>query len=156
MTISLRPLRDSDLDSFFDWERDPAAVRMAAFTRTDPSDRAAFDAHWQRVRADPTVRNLAIESDERLVGSIATFTMEGDRELTYWIAPDAWGRGIATAAVWLMLEIETERPLYGRVAADNLGSRRVLAKCGFVAVGEEISFAPGRGEEIRELVVRLE
>ena len=28
----------------FRWESDPKAVHMAAFTRADPADRAAFDA----------------------------------------------------------------------------------------------------------------
>lgn len=44
MTIILRDLEDADLDRLFDWERDEAAVEMAAFTRADPSDRDVFDA----------------------------------------------------------------------------------------------------------------
>lgn len=55
---------------------------MAAFTRSDPADRAAFDAHYQRVRSDPNNTNQAIEEDGALAGMIASFTVEGDRELT--------------------------------------------------------------------------
>jgi len=53
--LTLRDLEDADLDALFDWERDPGAVEMAAFTRADPSDRSAFDAHYARVRSDPDV-----------------------------------------------------------------------------------------------------
>jgi hypothetical protein len=42
------------------------------------------------------------------------------------------------------------------VAADNQGSLRVLEKCGFRVVGEARGFASGRGEEIPELVLRLD
>ena len=49
MAIALRTFADSDLDALFTWESDPRAVRMAAFTRANPSDRSAFDAHYERV-----------------------------------------------------------------------------------------------------------
>ena len=52
LTISLRPLRDDDLDALFHWESDADAVAMAAFTRDYPADRQAFDAHYRRVRAE--------------------------------------------------------------------------------------------------------
>ena len=54
MAITLRTLADSDLDTLFVWESDPQAVQMAAFTRADPSDRTAFDAHYERIRNDPS------------------------------------------------------------------------------------------------------
>jgi len=54
MAITLRTFADGDLDALFAWESDPRAVQMAAFTRADPSDRAAFDAHYERVRSDPS------------------------------------------------------------------------------------------------------
>ncbi len=46
--VQLRPVRDEDLPIFFEQERDPVAVQMAAFTHPDPNDRAAFDAHGSR------------------------------------------------------------------------------------------------------------
>ena len=51
---------------------------------------------------------------------------------------------------------QLRRPLYGRAAADNLGSLRVLEKCGFVRVGSERGFASARGEEIEEVILRLD
>ena len=84
MRIRLRPLRDTDLDDHFRWESHPAATGMAAFTRQDPpTDRDAFDAHHQRVRADQANTLLAIEKDEQFVGTIGSFTVEDEREVTY-------------------------------------------------------------------------
>jgi hypothetical protein len=83
--MRLRALEDDDLDRLFEWERDPGAVAMAAFTRANPSDRAAFDGHYQRIRNDPDCTLLAIDADGAFVGTIGSFTMAGERELTYWI-----------------------------------------------------------------------
>jgi L-amino acid N-acyltransferase YncA len=49
-----------------------------------------------------------------------------------------------------------ERPLYARAASDNVGSLRVLEKAGFQRVGVNRDFAPGRGEEIEETILRLD
>lgn len=157
MTIAttLRPVRDADLDTFFGHLQDPGAVWMAAFTPPDPSDREAFDAHWARLLADDSIITRTIVADGAIVGHIASFEMMGDREITYWIAREVWGRGVATAALEHFLEIETTRPLHGRAAADNTASRRVLEKCGFVHVGDERGFATARDEEIDEVVYRL-
>ena len=114
---------------------------MAAFTRADPSDRSAFDAHHQRNRNDPDVTMRAIDDDQGPAGMIASFTVEGDRELTYWIDPSRWGRGMASAALQAFLRIETTRPLFARVAEYNTGSATVLTRAGFV-VGAPRSPSP--------------
>jgi RimJ/RimL family protein N-acetyltransferase len=68
VAITLRTLTDSDLYSLFIWESDPRAVQMAAFTRATPSDRSEFDAHFERVRNDPSATLLAIDDDAEFVG----------------------------------------------------------------------------------------
>lgn len=155
MAITLRPLADGDLDALFVWESDPRAVEMAAFTRADPSDRAAFDAHYERVRGDLSNTLLAVEEDGEFAGTIGSYTLDGRREVTYWIAPERWGRGIASQALRAFLAIERTRPLYGRVAEHNVGSAKVLARAGFVEVGFERGFARGVGGEVTERVYRL-
>ena len=96
MAITLRMLANSDLDALFEWESDPRAVEMAAFTRANPSDRSAFDAHYERVRSDPSNTLLAIDDDGEFVGTVSSFTIEGHREVSYWIAPARWGQGLAS------------------------------------------------------------
>ncbi|HEV2639920.1 MAG TPA: GNAT family N-acetyltransferase [Actinocrinis sp.] len=153
--VALRPIEDGDLDALFDQMRDPEAVQMAAFTAEDPDDRAAFDAHMAKVLAAPDVTMRAVTCDDRLVGSIASFVLDGDTEITYWIDRSAWGQGIASRALALLLELVKVRPLHARAASDNLGSLRVLQKAGFAVTGTEISHAPARGVEIQETILRL-
>jgi RimJ/RimL family protein N-acetyltransferase len=156
MAITLRTFTDNDLDALFTWESDPRAVQMAAFTRADPSDRSAFDAHYERVRSDAANTLLAIDDDGEFVGTIGSFTLEGEREVTYWIAPARWGRGVASRALRAFLAIESTRPLYGRVARHNAASAKVLARAGFVEIGSDRGFAPGVGAEVVERIFRLD
>jgi RimJ/RimL family protein N-acetyltransferase len=156
MAITLRTLADEDLDALFIWESDPRAVEMAAFTRANPSDRRAFDAHYERVRSEPSNTLLAIEDDGEFVGTIGSYTMEGEREVTYWIAPARWGQGLASRALQAFLAVEQTRPLYGRVAEHNAASAKVLARAGFIEVGSDTGFAPGVGSEIVERIYRLD
>ena len=78
--------------------------------------------------------------------SIAAFPAGGQTQVAYWIERAAWGKGIATRALALLLELVTARPLHARAASDNAGSLRVLQKCGFQPAGTEKSFAAGRNE----------
>jgi RimJ/RimL family protein N-acetyltransferase len=154
--IGLRPVKDSDLDTLFDQMRDPEAVWMAAFTTEDPGDRSAFDAHMAKVRGSPDITMRAVTSDGGLVGSIASFVVDGQTEITYWIDRAAWGTGVATRALAQFLDLVSVRPLHARAASDNGGSLRVLEKSGFKAIGTEISFAAGRNGEIEETILRLD
>ena len=153
--IALRPVTDADLDALFEHKRDPQAIQLAAFTGRDSGDRDAFDQHMARVRSSPDVTLRAITCDGELVGSIAAFVVDGDTEVTYWLDRAVWGRGIASRALELLLELVPARPLHGRVASDNAGSLRVLQKAGFTITGTEVSFAPGRGVEIEETILTL-
>jgi len=154
--VALRAVEDSDLDFLFEQMRDPESVRMAAFTAKDPDDRHAFDVHMATIRAAPGVTLRAVLSDGRLVGSIFSFVIEGDTEVTYWIHRSAWGQGIASRALALLLDIVAVRPVHARAASDNLGSLRVLEKAGFTVVGTEIAYASARDAEIEETILRLD
>ncbi|GAA3966394.1 GNAT family N-acetyltransferase [Streptomyces marokkonensis] len=154
MHIALREVHDSDLPVFFRQMNDPEALSMAAFTPEDPADRDAFEAHWRKIRASlAVVRTILGDGD--VIGSAAVYGEPGEREVTYWVDRAHWGRGVATAALRVLLAEVRDRPLYARAAADNTGSRRVLEKCGFVTSARARGFAPARGEEIDEVVLHL-
>ncbi len=154
--VTLRAVRDSDLDHFFAHQQDADAQRMAAFIAEDPSDRTAFDAHWTKIRAQDTIDIRTIESEGDVVGHVASFVADGWLEITYWIDRAAWGRGIATDALHTFLQtVATERPIYARCATDNDRSTRVLEKCGFTKIADERGYANARGAEIDETVWRL-
>src|SRR3954447_8190584 len=153
--VVLREVVESDLDLFFENERDPEGRYMAAFTPKDPDDRAAFDAHWARILADETTTNRTIVVDGRVAGSIASFEWQGKPEIGYWLGKEYWGKGVATQGLTQPLAIVKTRPIYANAAADNAGSIRVLEKCGFRLVGRDRGFANARGAEIDEVVMEL-
>ncbi len=154
--LQLRPVLDDDLAIFFDQQLDPDANYMAAFTAKDPADRAAFMAHWQRILASPTVIVRTIVVDDAVVGSVLSYEEDGRPEVSYWLGRPYWGQGIATRALAAFLaDVNQARPIYARAAKDNVGSLRVLAKCGFAIVGEDKGYANARGTEVEEYVLAL-
>ncbi|WP_037775019.1 GNAT family N-acetyltransferase, partial [Streptomyces pristinaespiralis] len=123
MDVVLREVEDSDLPVFFRHMSDPESNRMAAFTSEDPTDRAAFDAHWSRIRASDAVIRTVL-ADGEVVGHTAVYGPPEEREVTYVIDRAHWGRGIATLALRALLEAVPARPLHARAAADNAASLR--------------------------------
>ena len=155
-TVTLRDVTEDDLPTLYEFQRDPEGNRMAAFTPRDPEDRVGFMAHWATILADDRLDKQAIVCDGQVVGSIVSFEMEGHREVGYWIGREFWGKGIATAALALFVDQVTVRPLYGYCAKDNVGSIRVLEKCGFVISGEWKEFSNARGEDVEQYILRLD
>ena len=154
--LFLREVVEDDLAWFFEFQLDPDANYVAAFTARDPTDREAFTAHWKKILSDPTTFNRTIVCAGQVVGSVASYVESGNPEVTYWIGKAHWGKGIGTRALTAFLaEVNTTRPIYARVAQDNLASRRILEKCGFRVIGETKGFANARGREIEELVLEL-
>ncbi|WP_338895458.1 GNAT family N-acetyltransferase [Streptomyces sp. TG1A-60] len=153
--VSLREVRDSDLPFFWKHLSDPEAQRLAAVTRDYHYDRDLFDSHWARVRAEPDVQMRTVLADDEVVGHVAVFGPPGEREVTYWIDREYWGRGTATAALRALIGLVGTRPLHAHAAADNAGSVRVLEKCGFVVTGHGRCFARARAGEIDEVLLTL-
>lgn len=133
-TVALRPVEPADLPIFFEYQRDPAGIVMAG---VGGRDREAFDEHWAKILADDTGRIRTIVAGGQVAGYVLSFERDGRREVGYWIGRDHWGRGVATAALVAFLGEEETRPLHAGVLPANLGSLRVLEKCGFTVVGEE-------------------
>ncbi len=154
--IKLRPTEIADLDTLFQFQLDKEGGYLAAFMPKDPADKTAYINKHTKLLDDPTVNNQTILLDNIIVGSIAKFVMEGDREITYWIDKKFWGQGVATNALKEFLKQEQARPIYGRVAFDNYGSQKVLEKCGFVKVGKDKGFANARQAEIDEYIYKLD
>ena len=154
--LFLRQVVNDDLPIFFKHQLDQEANHMAAFTAKDPTNQEAFMAHWHRILADKTNIIQTIIFNGQVAGSVSSYEEEGKPEVTYWLGKEYWGRGIATWALQEFLAQKNRiRPIYARVAKDNLGSRRVLEKCGFKRIGESKGFANARGQEIEELLLEL-
>ncbi|HET7271550.1 MAG TPA: GNAT family N-acetyltransferase [Rubrobacter sp.] len=133
-SVILRDVIESDLPVFFEHQLDPEATRMASFPARD---RKAFMAHWTRILADETVFTKTILLDGHVAGNVVSFVQSGEREVGYWIGKEYWGKGVATQALSAFLDQIDTRPLYAHVARHNIGSIRVLEKCGFRISGGE-------------------
>lgn len=152
-SLHLRDVQAEDLEVFFQQQLDPDANYMAAFTPKDPGDHDAFSARWTRILGDKTILIKTILCDGQVAGSVLSYSWSGDPEVSYWLGKEFWGKGIATWALAGFLEFEKSRPIYARVAKDNLASLRVLQKCGFEITGEDKGFANARGQEVEEYLL---
>lgn len=151
--IQLRDVIEADLPIFYEQQLDPEATQMAGFpSRT----REAFMSHWNKIVADPSIQIRTILFNGEVAGSIVCFEQLGEREVGYWLGKEYWGKGIATRALKEFLKIIGTRPLYAHVAKHNLGSKRVLEKCGFMIAGEDRFFSEVFGKNIDEYVLALD
>lgn len=153
--IQLRNTLHSDLEHLFLFQIDQEACHLAAFMGKDHDNREAYMKKWERLLKDESISIRTILVDGVIAGSVSKYIMEGDAEITYWIDKPYWGKGVASAALMQFLIIENTRPIFGRVAFDNIGSQRVLEKCGFVKIGTDHGFASMRGKEIEEYIYKL-
>ncbi len=154
--LVLRTTILSDLEVFFFNQSDEEACYMAAFTAKDPKDYPAYIAKWSVHVNDVAMPMVTILLNGDIVGSVLSYEMEGEPQVSYWIEKKYWGQGIATEALKQFIPTLSKRPLYGRIASDNIASRRVLEKCGFTIAGYEQGFANARGQEIEEIVFKLD
>lgn len=95
--------------------------------------------------------NLAIlqkatpRTNERLIGYVSINTLDPSPEVGYSLLPEYWGQGYATEALQMMLKMwwdlprrsfDKEEKVYAVCQKCNLGSCKVLRKCGFQIEGE--------------------
>jgi RimJ/RimL family protein N-acetyltransferase len=145
----LRNVTDEDLPIFFEHQRDPEALRMAAF----PSrERDAFMTHWRTKVLRPENVARTIVMGGVVVGNIGSWEQDAMRLVGYWIGREHWGKGIATRALSEFLLLEPARPLHAWVALHNLASIRVLEKCGFHPMLTEHPHDP---DGVAEVLMRL-
>ena len=149
--VRLRDVTEGDLPILFEQQMDPVANAVAAFPARE---RADFMAHWARILSDASVIKRTILSSGLVAGNIVSFERNGQREVGYWLGREYWGQGIASKALAGFLRHVPGRPLYARVAKHNVASLRVLQKCGFAIVDEDLG-AIDVGDEVEEYVLKL-
>ncbi|MBU8901075.1 GNAT family N-acetyltransferase [Corallococcus sp. M34] len=147
--MTLRDVVDEDLPIFFEHQRDPEGLRMAAFRSRE---RDAFMTHWRTKVLRPENVTRTVVVDGVVVGYISCWDQESKRLIGYWIGREHWGKGIATRAVSAFVELVPTRPLHAWVALHNVASIRVLEKCGFRAV---LTQEPHHPDEVAEVLMEL-
>ncbi|HEX9168617.1 MAG TPA: GNAT family N-acetyltransferase [Roseiarcus sp.] len=99
---------------------------------------------------DLTLVMTPIKGKRDAVGSISLESRGKDRlALGYVLAPEAWGKGLATEAARAMIDagfgLTLAVEILASVRVENDASRVVLEKCGFALVGTGLQGAPARG-----------
>lgn len=152
MDITLKLTELTDLEQLFLFQIDAEGCYLAAFMAKDHADKEAYIAKYTGFLSNPDINMRTIWVNGSIAGSVAKYVMDGKAEITYWIDKQYWGQGIATKALTEFLKIETTRPIYGRTAFDNIGSQKVLVKCGFIKIATDRGFANARQAEIEEYI----
>ena len=151
MSAMLRDVVEDDIPVFFEQQNDPEAIEMAAFP---PREWEPFFAHWQKIRRDDSLVAKTILDGDDVAGNVLCFDRDGKRYVGYWLGREYWGKGLATRALAELVE-ELGRPLYAEVSTTNIGSIRVLEKCGFEVVGTATEHDQSLGGDIELLVMEL-
>lgn len=157
--LVLRPLRESDVEDLWPSISDPTFPLMMNWA-----------AHTSRQETIDFVRRQAAALEK---GESVIFTLEHEgrasgligldgiqwqllarrvdrAELGYWLAQRLWGQGLMTEAAQAVVRFGFEtlglHKLTVGCFVENVGSRRVIEKCGFRLVGkhEQDSFRQGR------------
>ncbi|RZM28470.1 MAG: N-acetyltransferase, partial [Pedobacter sp.] len=82
--IQIRKTKVSDLEILFENQIDEKAGYMAAFTVKVPHDKEAYFKKWELLLKDNTVNIQTIIYNDVVVGSISTYEMYGETQITYW------------------------------------------------------------------------
>jgi len=137
--ILLREYADSDLERLVYLANNENVARYLVYTFPHPYTKA--DAEWwisSGSKQNGAITRV-IEFQGLFVGSVGITPQSGWRdhiaEIGYWVAEDYWCKGIATAALLQMTDYGFSnrkfRKLCAPVLAPNIGSMRVLEKCGY-------------------------
>jgi RimJ/RimL family protein N-acetyltransferase len=99
---------------------------------------------------DLTLVMTPTKGNREAIGSISLEARGADRlALGFVLTPEAWGKGLATEAVYAMtdagLGLTPAVEILASVMIENAASQAVLEKCGFQHVGTGLQGAPARG-----------
>jgi len=97
-SFTIREVESSDLETFYEHQLDPEAIRMAAFVCNDSKDKAAFDAHWNKSLNSSQNITRTIMAEGQVAGHIACYPHGENMEVTYWSWKGVLGKRISNSS----------------------------------------------------------
>jgi ribosomal-protein-alanine N-acetyltransferase len=132
--VILREFTVEDAAWYAEATRDPEVQRYTADPPTITAEQVARAIEERS--GDPAVKSFCIEDDGERCGNVAVDVVDGVGHVSYLVAANARGRGLATRALtefvaWIFANHEVgELRLWAH--RDNAGSRKVAERAGFV------------------------
>lgn len=135
-----RQIQCSDMPALAGELADPVVSRWLAMP-ISPCNQRNFASFVRRVEAECAagrlLERLALNQGHELVGA-ASYAISTS-EIAFWVARKHWGRGIGTRLLDEFIHNYIQPLQVDRVMAavhpDNIGSQRVVEKCGFEKLG---------------------
>lgn len=85
--------------------------------------------------SDPDRHPFAVEVDGEIIACVSFWPCSEDAlEVGYWVGKNYWGLGFCTEALSMLMSQDffpKGRDVVAKVMEGNIGSERVLQKCGF-------------------------
>ena len=151
--VALRPIESADLPQWLDYLSLPAVYEHTSWNHPNLADLAPYV--WQEATHTPSSLlrlAVAMRSNNQLAGTIGFHTVSPinrSAELAYDLAPQMWGRGIATHLCRLIVQWAHVHAALVRVQAtvlqSNVRSIRVLERAGLEREGLLRSYRLVRG-----------
>jgi UDP-2,4-diacetamido-2,4,6-trideoxy-beta-L-altropyranose hydrolase len=125
--VRLRRAALGDASLLLAWRNDPA-TRAASHNDARVSDED-HESWLAKTIANPGRRLFIAELDGQAVGTVRADEGDGEWTLSWTVAPDARGRGVAKHMV-SMLASQLREPIRAEVKADNFASARIAEYAG--------------------------
>jgi [ribosomal protein S5]-alanine N-acetyltransferase len=159
--LRLRQLTHDDADAIVALFGSPEVLRFLNQPPTDTPEKAIGLIDWLNALYEKHEPQWAItlNGDDRLIGTCGTIAWDRDNrhiDIGYHVLPSQWGNGYATEATRAVVRWCFEHMDIHRIQADctdgNIGSERVLLKCGFKIEGlwRESCWEHGRFVDIKQ------
>ncbi len=137
--ISLRAWATSDIDNLLKYANNPNIAKNMTNAFPHPYNQEAGEAFIAMANSKKPVSIFAICLNNEAIGGIGVHAQqdihEKCAELGYWLAEPFWGKGITSKVVLKMIDFAFNNfdiiRLYARPFSSNIGSQKVLEKCGF-------------------------
>ncbi len=163
--LRLRRIEHEDADAIIDLYGSPDVMRFLSQPIIQTREQAVGLIDWLNAlydRHEAVQWAMTLHGDDRLIGTCGTYAWDRENrrvDIGYHVVPALWGRGYATEAARAITRWSFDHLDVHRVQADctdgNIGSERVLLKCGFKIEGvwRESCWEHGRFVDIKQFGV---
>ncbi len=143
--IILREKQESDIPDFFRYYSDPEVSKFILCDIPQTIEDATRELrYWRGVfyQNDGIYFAIADKKTNQMIGSIGLTSHNNYQsriEISYDLAKEYWRRGITTRALWEVVryafEVLRVNRIEASVSCENIPSKNLLLKCGFVLEG---------------------